>query len=164
MKIILPLLFILIVSCSSMKSDNGVYEKSTSYKNSFVKSPPRNWKKINNEGSDFALESTLNGNIFIINSACRKYVTSNLPNLTQSILSGIDNLDIIKEEIIHYQDRDAVLLKAKGSIDGVTRFFKLLTLQKNSCIYDFILIANTLNTLEQHEKDFDTFINGIQVN
>lgn len=164
MKIIIILMLALIASCSSTKSDNGVYEKSTSYKNPYTSHPPKAWKKISSEGSDFALSSTLNGNLFIINSACRKYLTSTLPNLTQSILSGIDNLEVITEETLHYQERDALLLKAKGSIDGVTRFFKLLTLQKNNCIYDFILIANSLNTLEQHDKEFHNLINGIQVN
>lgn len=164
MKKILFLFIFILASCSSSETDSGAYTKSTTVENRLSKKIPAPWIEVKNEGSDLALNNKTTGSFFIFNSACRKYDPSNLPTLTNSLLTGINNLEIIEKSMITHQDRDASLVIAKGSIDGVERFFRLLTTQKNNCIYDFALIATNKKNLEKDTIAFNNFIQLLILN
>ncbi|MGZ3807543.1 MAG: hypothetical protein ACXVCE_05615, partial [Bacteriovorax sp.] len=128
---------ILFSACSS----EGTYRKSSDTTNTLAKNPPVPWAEISSEGSDYALQNNKTRSIFLFNSACRKYEGSNLNALTSSILAGIEDLNIIEKKTTFYQEREALELIASGSLDGVLRFFKIITIQKNNCIYDYVLIS-----------------------
>lgn len=164
MKKFLLLFLLILVSCSSSETDNGAYTKSTSVENRLSKQVPSPWSEVKNEGSDLALNNKTTKSFFIFNSACRRYDPSNLPTLTNSLLTGINNLEILEKTMITHQERDASLVIAKGSIDGVERFFRLMTTQKNNCIYDFALIATTQKNLEKDTVSFNKFIQLLILN
>lgn len=161
---LLILLLCILLGCSSSETDNGAYTKSVLVEDSLSKSVKSPWKKIDNEGSDIALSNQKTNSIFIFNSACRKFDPSNLPTLTNSILTGIDNVEIKEKSMTTHQDRDAVLVIAKGSVDGIERYFRILTTQKNNCIYDLALIATTAAKLEKDTVDFNKFIQLLKFN
>lgn len=164
MKKKLALIFIAILSACSSSENNGSYTKSNKVEDNLsskIKSP---WIKIESEGSDLALRNSKSHSIFIFNSACRKFDSSNLPTLTNSILTGIDNIEVSEKTATTYQERDAILVIAKGSIDGVVRYFRVLTTQKNNCIYDFAIISSTESHLMEDTKHFNNFIQLIKLN
>ncbi len=163
MKKYLVLLF-LLVSCSSSETDNGVYTKSTSIVNTIKSVLKKPWSESKTEGSDYALANSKTKSYFLINSACRKFEASNLNSLTAAILSGINDLSYLDKVKMTYEDRDAMLVTAKGSIDGVTRFFKILTVQKNNCIYDIALISTNQKNLDADTNDFNLFLKNIKLN
>ena len=140
MKNILLIIFITVLSaCSS--ADNGVYTKSTFVENGLKKNKPKSWKEVDNQGSDYALLNTKSDSFFVFNSACRKFDPSNLPTLTNSILSGINDVEIINKTNTEHQGREAVLVTAKGSMDGISRHFRILSTPQNNCIFDYALIS-----------------------
>ena len=155
-------IFILITACSS--TDNGAYTKSTSVQNQLTASLKSPWLQVDDEGSDLALNNKSTKSFFLFNSACRKFESSNLSVLTNSMLTGIDNVDYISKEKATHQGRDANLVIAKGSIDGVQRFFRIMTTQKNNCIYDFALISTNISNLTKDTLDFNKFIQLLQLN
>lgn len=163
---LLPFTFIVIAtvltSCAS--SDSGRYTKSDHVTNALAKKIQEPWKEIKSEGSDFALTNTNSNSFFLFNSSCRKFEASNLNTLTASILTGLDNLEIIERTSVTHHDREAVLVTAKGKLDGITRFFKILTTQKNSCIYDYVLIATNKKNLDTDTADFNSFTQSIKLN
>jgi hypothetical protein len=164
---IIPLLLILLIAllgCSSSETDNGAYTKSNLVEDSLSKNVKSPWKKVSTEGSDIALSNQKTNSFFIFNSACRKFDPSNLPTLTNSILTGIDNVEIKEKTMTTHQERDAVLVIAKGSVDGIERYFRILTTQKNNCIYDLALIATTAEKLEKDTVDFNKFIQLLKFN
>ncbi len=154
--------FLLITACSS--TDNGAYTKSTSVQDQLTATLKTPWVPVNDEGSDLALNNTSTNSYFLFNSACRKFESSNLSVLTNSMLTGIDNVDYISKEKTSHQGRDANLVIAKGSMDGVERFFRIMTTQKNNCIYDFALISTTMASLTKDTPDFNKFIQQLQLN
>lgn len=163
MKNILLIIFITVLSaCSS--ADNGVYTKSTFVENGLKKNKPKSWKEVDNQGSDYALLNTKSDSFFVFNSACRKFDPSNLPTLTNSILSGINDVEIINKTNTEHQGREAVLVTAKGSMDGISRYFRILTTQKNNCIYDYALISIDAKTLEADTPDFNSFTQQLKLN
>jgi hypothetical protein len=157
-KLFLVALFILS-SCSLFQSeDSGRYTKSNAVENRLEKISVVPWKKTKTEGSDFAL------NYFLFNSSCRKFDASDLNSLTTSILTGLTELTIVKREKVIHQDRDAVLVIAHGKLDGITRYFRILTTQKNNCIYDLVLIATNKKNLEADTEDYSNFVQLIELN
>lgn len=163
MKKILLLIFITILSaCSS--SDNGAYSKSKLVENNLSKAIKSPWSAIDSAGSDLAFSNKDTNSIFIFNSACRKFDPSNLPTLTNSILTGIDNVEIMEKTMTTHQERDAVVVVAKGMVDGIARYFRILTTQKNNCIYDLALISTSEANLKKDSADFNNFIQLLKLN
>ena len=159
-------LFILILTLSACSSseNNGAYNKSTNVENNLslaIKSP---WQQIESNGSDLAFNNNKSNSIFIFNSACRKFELSNLPNLTNSILTGINNVETFEKTTTTHQEREAMLVVAKGSVDGITRYFRVLTTQKNNCIYDYALISASQEDLIKDTNDFNKFIELLKLN
>lgn len=153
------LFFILLYSCSS--NETTIYKKSTEIINNLKSNVPRPWKEISADASDYALENKQTKSLFILNSACRKYEASNLSTLTSSILSGIDNLKIIEKKNSFYQEREAAEVVASGTLDGVERFFKIITIHKNNCIYDYVLISTNQKNLETDTPALHSFLERI---
>ncbi len=159
MKYIILLFFIqFFQSCSS---DSGLYKKSDHFVNNLLKTPLASWNEINNAGSDYALVNNATKSIFLFNSSCRKYEGSNLNTLTSSILAGIEDATIIERKNVFYQGREAAEITASGNTDGVIRYFKIITIQKNSCIYDYILISTSIKNLDTDSASFKIFLERI---
>ena len=157
--------FLSVFSCSMLvTNESGTYTKSSNVHNNLQKNLPPNWQLIDKETSDFAISNKSSGSVFVINSACRKFEASNLNSLTSSILSGVEIVNVIDRKIITLQGRDAIDMTVQGKVDGVSRFFHLTTTQKNNCIYDFVLISTNEHNLEMDNKDFQVFLNRIELN
>ena len=155
---------IIIIAIASCSSERNNYSKSESVTNHIAKNIPTPWKQISGEGSDFALTNNATKSIFLFNSSCRKYEGSNLNSLTTSLLTGIDDLNINERKSIFIQERDASEISLSGKIDGVQRFLKIITVQKNSCIYDFVLIATNAKNLSGDSSYLNQFLTGIVIN
>ena len=164
MKKKLLFILILILSACSSSENNGSYSKSAVVENNLSRSIKSPWQQIDSDGSDFAFNNYKSNRIFIFNSACRKFDLSNLPNLTNSILTGINNVETFEKTTTTHQERAAMLVVAKGSVDGVTRFFRVLTTQKNNCIYDYALISTSYDNLTIDTADFNNFIQLLKLN
>ena len=160
-KTLLPLAILIISACAS---NNGIYKKSENVVNEITKKIPYPWKEINNEGSDYALSNEETHSIFLFNSSCRKFQSSSLTTLTSSILTGIEELKVIEKNSIFTQDRNAIEIVVNGKLDGISRAFKIVTVQKNNCIYDYVLISINTDSLNKDSKHFKTFLERIKLN
>jgi hypothetical protein len=158
------ILFLLILLNFSCATDSGVYKKSSIVDNQLKGNVPTPWSVMNSEGSDFALQNKKTNSIFLFNSACRKYEASSLTALTSSILSGIEDVQMTENKNVSYQDRAAVEVAANGKLDGVLRFFRIVTIQKNNCIYDYVLISTNNKNLDIDSSSLKLFIQRIILN
>jgi hypothetical protein len=154
-------IFLIFGACTT---DSGVYKKSSNYINYLVKNAPSPWSEISSEGSDYALFNHSSKSIFLFNSACRKNEGSSLQALTSSILSGIEEVEISESKNVRYQEREAIEVSASGKIDGIVRYFKIVTIQKNNCIYDYVLISTNLNNLTTDSIALKNFLDRIRLN
>lgn len=158
-KILFLIMTFFLSACAS--TDNGIYKKSSQVENTIQSNIPSYWSEVNNEGSDFALINNKTKSFFLFNSACRKFEVSSLNALTSSILSGIDDLKILEKKNVTYQQREATDVLASGRLDGIERYFKIVTIQKNNCIYDYVLISQNKKMLENDKSDFLNFLQRI---
>ena len=149
-------------SCAFFQTpDSGNYYKIINVENPLIKMKLEPWTTVQSEGSDFTLFNNLTKSYYIFNSACRKNELSTLKTLTSSMFSGIEQLQYLEKTTTQHQGREAALVTASGKVDGVTRYFKVLTTQKNNCIYDYVLIAINENTLQKDTADFNSFSQSI---
>lgn len=154
---------LLLTSCGLFSSNEGtIYSKSTEYQNTFKQHIPTPWQEIKNDGSDFAIRNSKSNSTILLNSSCRKNDNGNLNSLTTSILSGIENVTIISKKNISLYEREAIEIKASGKLDGITVHFLITTLQKNFCVYDYVLISSNAKKLEQDSGTYSNFLNGIK--
>ena len=158
-----PIIFIFLFSSCGMFSSNegSTYLKSKNIANGFDLKIPNNWEKIKTEGSDYALKNKKTNSIILLNSACRKYEASSLNALTSSMLTGIDDLNILAKNQITLHDREAQEVRVEGKVDGVKTYFNIITLQKNYCIYDYILISPNLKKIENDYSTFKLFYSEV---
>lgn len=154
-------MFTITFGCST---DSGTYKKSERIDNRLSGRVPAPWVEISSEGSDYALQNKNTNSIFLLNSACRKYEGSTLSSLTSSILTGIESVQITEKANVFYQDREAVEVTANGKLDGITRYFKIITTQKNNCIYDYVLISTNAKNLATDAPALSTFLERIIIN
>jgi hypothetical protein len=155
----LSFFLLFLASCSSSESTN--YKKSNEIINNLKNNIPNPWKEISAEASDYALENAKTKSLFILNSACRKYESSNLNTLTSSMMTGIENLNITDKHNSFYQEREAAEVTANGTLDGVKRFFKIITIRKNNCIYDYVLISTNDKNLSEDTSALHHFLERI---
>lgn len=80
------------------------------------------------------------------------------------MLAGISELNINERKDIFYQDREAVEVAASGKLDGIQRFFRIITTQKNNCIYDYILISTNQKNLDADTPALRLFLERIILN
>jgi len=158
------LLLSLILLFGSCASDSGLYKKSSAIDNQIASSPPAPWVSINSESSDFALQNNKTKSLFLLNSACRKNDSSSLDALISSMLTGLDDVTFIENKSVTYQERQAVEVVASGKLDGVMRFFKIVTIKKNNCIYDYVLISTNAKNLDNDSPDLKIFLKRIILN
>ncbi len=160
-KLLILSTLIIISSCSFFSSNESSTYTKSQFVNNTVINGYKNWKVVKNEGADFALLNSVTNNIFLFNSACRKFEASNLSTLTSSLLTGIESIVISKKEIIQLFDREALAIVANGKVDGVKTYFSIITLQKNSCIYDYALISSKEKKLEKDLEEFNLLIKKV---
>lgn len=156
--------FIMAVSCLTScalfipKPQRDI--KSNDYKINFSSS---DWATIPADIADTAYLKSKTSSIITTNSICKKYDSTSLENLTGSMISGLSNIKIEKEEDLTFEDRKAKRTYLTGSQDGVNVSMIIQTLRKNRCVYDFILISRDTKTRQADEKDFNKFLDSVQI-
>ena len=155
------LLLAFIFFYGSCSSDTGLYKKSLNVENQLMNKPPAPWSVISSEGSDYALQNKTTKSLFLFNSACRKNEASTLEALTSSILTGLEDVAITEKNTVTYQEREAVEVAANGKLDGILRFFRIITIQKNNCIYDYVLISTNKKNLDADSPALKLFLSRI---
>jgi hypothetical protein len=157
-------LTLLLSSCSLLSSnDNGAYVKSKNYLNEIQKSIHSPWEEVKGEGADFAMTNKKTSSTFLINSSCRKNEQSSLNALSSSLLNGIENISIISKNVLSFEDREAQEIRFSGSVDGVKTFINIMTVQKNYCIYDFVLISKNIKKLDIDYSTFKSFLEKVKI-
>lgn len=154
----ISLILLLATSCSSLFSTK-TFQKNPQLKIQF--SNP-SWNDISKEGSDFASRNTKTNSIIIVNSNCKKYISTGLRDLTENILMGLDNKKIIIQKTSNAKSREILTTIASGKLDGIQTYIKIITLKKNRCIYDYMLISKNLKLLKSDSIIFDSiFISSL---
>lgn len=159
----MKIFFLLIFSsCTSLLINENNHLR---YKNENLKIslPSNSWEMLTPDKSDYAMINKKTKSIIMINSLCKKYLSHNFNDLFNGMTAGISNLKVKSKKIIKFSGRKASEFEIMGDVDGVKTHVKGLTLKKNRCIYDFILMAKSV--IKKNDlKDFNTLLQDFKYN
>jgi len=124
--------------------DNGALVDN-SYKSNRVNytigQPGEGWKRVELETADLAWFNADLAAGLIINSACEGVQDAPLIGLTNELLIGTTEREILEQELRPFSRREALETIVTGKIDGVPRKRALFVIKKDGCVYDIIFDA-----------------------
>lgn len=107
--------------------------------------------------ADLAYENPQTGAIISLNSLCRKYSNASLESLTNNLVRGIENREVISRKETMLDGEKALDTSFKGTVDKVDIMIRTVVMAKDSCTFDFIYVVIPKREVN-NKGDFDTFL------
>ena len=139
---LLTLAFALFVGGCSAPAFNGSVYRGPGY--AFrVPAPPSSWKQIDVDGKALSFVDESNGAIIAATGRC-KVDGEDVPlrTLAQHLFLQFTERDVVSEEIVPFDGREALHTVVMAKLDGVPKQFDVWVLKKDGCVYDMYLIVD----------------------
>jgi hypothetical protein len=155
-------IFFLLTSCALLFPDRTA-PKSKDYT---ITTPATPWHKLATSDdpsstdamkADIAYENPESGAIISLNSICRKYSPASLDILTNNLVRGITNREVMQKREIVLSGAPALDTNFSGNVDGVALNIRTVVMSKRSCSYDFIYVTVPKRE-EKNGAAFDNFL------
>ncbi|WP_245678396.1 hypothetical protein [Chondromyces crocatus] len=88
-----------------------------------------------------------------INGRCRGEDDVPLTALTQHLFLQFTERDILSQEVVPMDGREAMHTVLQAKLDGVPKKFDVWVLKKDGCVYDLLLVAHPAH----FERSLDAF-------
>ena len=119
------------------------------------------WRRITvDKENDLAWNNPSKEAIMQVDSKCNPAFDIPLKSLTAHLLFGFTERNIISQELVPMDGREALKTHVEAKLDGVPRQMLLLVLKKNNCVYDFALITPPGPYFDDAMIDFDSLLAG----
>lgn len=139
---LVPLLLVpLALSCASDgELKNGAYrDQHVAYR---IGEPGEGWRQVDLPSANVAwFNDTLSASL-MANSHCDGVKDAPLGGLTEDLLIGITDRQVLSQQVRPCSRREALETIVTGKLDGVERKLALLVLKKDGCVYDVVLGAS----------------------
>lgn len=150
-------LFVSVLGCGGGASFmGGVYrDAEATYR---VGELGAGWESVRMPQNDLAWHNASLGAIVQVNATCDPFTDVPLPSLTNHLLIGFTDREMLSSDPVDLDDREALRSHVVASLDGVPRELLLFVLKKDECTYDFALIAPTGESYAAAEPVFERFV------
>ena len=119
------------------------------------------WQRVSvNRQNDLAWHNSSKGALMHVDSRCDPSLDIPLTALRAHLMIGFTKREVVSEETIPMDDREALRTHFTANLDGVPRELLMQILKKDDCVYDFALIAPPGAPFEEALGDFDAFVDG----
>ncbi len=121
----------------------------------------RDWTLVSvNKQNDLAWHSDSKGAVMHVDSNCDPALDIPLTALRSHLMIGFTEREVVEEEVVPMDGREALRTQLQAKLDGVPRDILLQILKKNDCVYDFGLITPPGPSFEEALADFDQMLAG----
>jgi hypothetical protein len=118
---------------------------------------PPTWRSIEINDTALAFRDDENASTVAINGRCGKDAEDvPLRSLTQHLFLQFTERRLEEQQILPLDGREALATQMVAKLDGVEKYFHVVVLKKDGCVYDFLQIANT----HQDPVHFLEFVQG----
>jgi hypothetical protein len=132
--------------------------KQTSYRIGPVSS---NWTRVTvNQQNDLAWHNEAKGAVMHVDSDCDRGLDIPLTALRNHLMIGFTEREVIEEQVVPMDGREALRTHFTAKLDGVPRDILLQILKKDDCVYDFALVTPAGPSFDDALADFDTMLDG----
>ncbi len=117
--------------------------------------------KSEKERSDYVWTHTKDGRILLSNSFCNEFQEQSLDILAKNTFSTVDELTVVQQDYLTFQNREAYRLQGRGKVDGVQVGLILLNTRRNNCYFDFVSIT-PMAPAKKSREDFENFLKAVK--
>lgn len=126
-----------------------------------VPPPPAGWTALDVEGdNDLAWASDSLAAVIQVNASCDPSLDIPLRHLTQQLLIGFTEREVLAEETVPMDSREALRTHLYAKLDGVRRELLLCVLKKDGCVYDFSLVAPPGSSFSSAREVYERLVGG----
>lgn len=119
------------------------------------------WTRVTvDRQNDLAWHNGAKGAVMHVDSDCDPGLDIPLTALRSHLIIGFTEREIVEEEVVEMDGREALRTHFRGKLDGVPRDILLQILKKDDCVYDFGLITPTGPGFDEARVDFDRMLAG----
>jgi hypothetical protein len=142
------------LGCSPSHFDGQVFRKGdVAFR---LEHLPPTWRRIDISDTALAFRDDENAATVAINGRCGKDAEDvPLASLTQHLFLQFTERTLTHQEVFPLDGREALRTEMVAKLDGVQKYFHVVVLKKDGCVYDFLQIAN------QHQ-DKDVFLDFVR--
>ncbi|WP_437279625.1 hypothetical protein WME90_03430 [Sorangium sp. So ce375] len=131
---------IALAGCGGSSFDGTVYRSAdVAFR---VPPAPAGWKQIGVSDAAVAYRDEANGATIALNGRCRNEEDIPLVSLTNHLFLHFTEREVLKQEVVPFDGREAMHTVMSAKLDGVPKVFDIWVLKKNGCVYDMLLIAD----------------------
>lgn len=144
--------------CSSAPFDGSVY-RGDGY--AFrVPEKPQTWEALAVSDADLAFRDRSNDATIAVDGRCGKDGEDvPLRSLTQHLFMQFTDREVIEEETVPFDGREALHTEAAAKLDGVPIRFDIWVLKKDGCVYDLYYFASP-DRFQAGVGEFRRFVGG----
>lgn len=152
-----PLLLLLpLLACGGPHFDGRTYDDDrVRYE---VGTLSGDWRRLDvSRQNDLAWRSDDLDAIVQVNASCEPDGDAPLSSLTQHLLIGFTEREVVSQETLPFDGREALRSHVQAKLDGVPRELVLYVMKKDGCVYDLALIASRTENVPAATAAFDEF-------
>jgi hypothetical protein len=134
-----PLALLPLLGCTSHTFQQGVFAKDgVRYR---VGELSRGWRPLDVQSNDLAYISNDSPHSLAVNATCAPDGDASLEVLTQHLLMGFTDRELLDEKRAPMDGRDSLRSHYKAKLDGVPVEMMLVVMKKDGCVYDFTYLS-----------------------
>jgi hypothetical protein len=153
------LLLLGLAACGAPAFDGSVYRgEGYAFR---VPHPPSTWRRLNDvPGSALAFQDEQNDAIVAMSGRC-KVDGEDVPlrSLTQHLFLQFTEREVLTEEVVPFNGREAMHTVMVAKLDGVPQKFDVWVLKKDKCVYDLYYFARP-DRFEAGVAEFRAVVQG----
>lgn len=139
--------YVLVVVLAVMGGCTGATFRGSVYRGEGfafrVPEPPSTWKRIEVDGKALSFVDASSGTLVAASGRC-KVDGEDVPlrSLVQHLFLQFTERDVVLEEVVPFDGREAMHTVVLAKLDGVPKQFDVWVLKKDGCVYDLYCIAD----------------------
>jgi hypothetical protein len=151
---------LLFVACAHADAlENGVLHKGDL---SVQLGPvPGGWQPLRVEGADVAYRDPAREGSALFDVRCgRRDDDAPLSVLTEHLIMGTTDRELVGEETVPLDGREALHTLMRAKLDGVPMNYDIYVMKKDGCVYDLVYVAPP-DRFAEGQSDFERFAHGL---
>ncbi len=151
-------LVFLLAACSGPALNGGVWKVGGAEFR--IGAIPQTWHRVETLGTSAGFRDDPHEASILVGARCN--VASDdapLLALTNHLVMGTTERDIVSQDTIPFDGREAMHTILRAKLDGVRMSYDIYVLKKDQCVYDFVFVAEPKH-FDDGAPAFERFVSG----
>ena len=123
---------------------------------------PPEWRAVSVTEASLAYRDDTHGASILVNARCRRQDEGTpLLALTNHLLMGSTSREVVVQETVPFDSREALHTKLRAKWDGVPIAFDIYVMKKDGCTYDFVYMGDP-SAYDEGNRAFESFVRGFR--